>query len=55
MIQGDGTRPGPRSGHRAAVHENNMYVFGGKGPDGKPSNELYEFSLGMCAILKKSI
>ena len=46
VIFGEGTKPGPRYGHSACVHENIMYVFGGLGFDEAPYNELYELNLG---------
>jgi hypothetical protein len=47
VIFGEGTKPGPRFGHTASVHENVMYVFGGLGIDDAPYNELYELNLGI--------
>ena len=40
-----GDTPGPRSGHVSVVHNNSMYVFGGKSVDGMADNKLYQLDL----------
>ena len=40
-----GDTAGPRSGHVSVVHNNCMYVFGGKSVDGMADNKLYRLDL----------
>jgi hypothetical protein len=38
--------PSPRGGHAATVLEDTMYVFGGRGVDGKDLGDLRAFKIG---------
>ena len=37
--------PCPRSGHSAAIHNGNMYVFGGKNEDAEKLNDLWVYNI----------
>ncbi|KAE9385258.1 hypothetical protein BT96DRAFT_803587, partial [Gymnopus androsaceus JB14] len=40
-----GVIPAPREGHAAVIVDNVMYIFGGRGVDGKDLNDLAAFKL----------
>jgi hypothetical protein len=44
-VQCTGYTPSPRRGHAAAVVDDVMYVFGGRGVDGADLDELIAFKL----------
>ena len=37
------TQPQSRAGHSAVIHENSMYIFGGKDEDNEKLNDLWCF------------
>ncbi len=41
VVKTGGSKPGPRYGHSASVVGSKIYVFGGKGPDGRMYNDVH--------------